>query len=301
MNETSFVYKTVDECQIRADLFWENPPYDHDRLPILVWIHGGALIMGNRKNIKKDQLFWYLSAGFAVISIDYRLAPETKLPIIIEDLQDFVNWMQKNLPEKYPIDVTRYAVIGHSGGGYLALMMGFCVYPRPKAIISFYGYGNIIGDWYSKPDPFYCQQSLISKSDAWNSVGKHPISETNDVNNRFLFYLYCRQNGLWPNEVVGLDLHSRKNKFMLLCPVKNIDAQYPPTMLLHGTNDSDVPYTQSKEMAAELQKRGIEHLFITIPNGTHGFDSKGIFDETIANCFNNITDFLCEKLHLIRE
>ena len=54
-------------------------------------------------------------------------------------------------------------------------------------------------------------------------------------------------------------------------PVKNVTADYPPTMLLHGTSDTDVPYEQSALMAAEFKKRGVVHELRTLHNGEHGF------------------------------
>jgi dipeptidyl aminopeptidase/acylaminoacyl peptidase len=53
-------------------------------------------------------------------------------------------------------------------------------------------------------------------------------------------------------------------------PVRNVTAQYPPTLLIHGTKDTDVPYEQSVMMAEQLNRHGVEHELITIPGGEHG-------------------------------
>ena len=50
-------------------------------------------------------------------------------------------------------------------------MTGFCLEPRPRALVSYYGYGDIVGPWYSQPDEFYRRQPLVSKEDAYASVG----------------------------------------------------------------------------------------------------------------------------------
>jgi Tol biopolymer transport system component len=105
-----------------------------------------------------------------VVSIDYRLAPETKLPEIVEDVQDAFRWIRAHAPE-LSIDPARVAACGGSAGGYLTLMSGFCVKPRPKALVSFWGYGDIVGDWYSRPDPFYLKQPQVSREDALAAVG----------------------------------------------------------------------------------------------------------------------------------
>src|SRR6185436_13100149 len=83
-SRATYTYKRVGECDIKADVY--RLP-GKDVRPAIVWIHGGALIFGDRGTVRPDQLERYLRAGYAVVSIDYRLAPETKLPDIIEDLR----------------------------------------------------------------------------------------------------------------------------------------------------------------------------------------------------------------------
>ena len=45
------------------------------------------------------------------------------------------------------------AVPGGSAGGYLTLATGFRVNPPPTVLVALFGYGDLIGDWYSKPSP----------------------------------------------------------------------------------------------------------------------------------------------------
>jgi dipeptidyl aminopeptidase/acylaminoacyl peptidase len=54
-------------------------------------------------------------------------------------------------------------------------------------------------------------------------------------------------------------------------PVKNVTADYPPTFLMHGTIDTDVPHEQSAHMAEQLKQHGVRHEFISIPGAEHGF------------------------------
>ncbi len=267
------VYKVTDCCEIKADV--HLPVGGAGRRPGIVWIHGGALIMGSRRWLARWQRDLYLEAGFAVIAIDYRLAPETKLPAIIEDLRDAFAWARREGPDLFGLDPSRLAAVGHSAGGYLTLMVGCCVDPRPRALAAFYGYGDIIGPWYSQPDPFYCREPAVSAEEAWASVGKGPISEGDDDQDarRFRFYLYCRQQGLWPKEVSGHDPHAEAEWFTRYCPVQNVTLEYPPTLLLHGDRDTDVPYEQSQMMAAALKRADVEHEFATVPGGGHGFDA----------------------------
>jgi acetyl esterase/lipase len=268
-SKDTYTYKSVCECEIRADIY--RGPGDGPH-PVIVWIHGGALIMGHRGSIPEWQRNLYLQAGYTVVSIDYRLAPETKLPQIIEDLRDAWHWVREDGPSLFQADARRIAVIGHSAGGYLALMSGCSVQPRPRALISFYGYGDLVGPWYSEPDPYYCQQPMVPEEEARSAVGRRPLSEASEQPGRERFYLYCRQQGRWPNEVAGRDPNSEPHFFREFCPLQNITADYPPTLLLHGDRDTDVPYEQSTAMAQALARAGVEHDLITIPGGDHGFD-----------------------------
>lgn len=263
----TLVYKTAGACEIKADVWGVAQTGSR---PAVMWIHGGALIFGSRRLSREARvLASLLEAGFTVVSIDYRLAPETKLPGIIEDVQDAWRWLHRQ-HSTLRIDASRIGVCGGSAGGYLTLMTGFRVKPRPKALVPFWGYGDIVGPWYSRPDPFYLKQPLVAKEEALASVTREPLSEPPANTNRARFYLYCRQKGLWPKEVSGHDPDTESRWFDAYCPIRNVTRQYPPTMLVHGTADTDVPYELSKQMAGRLGEAGVEHELVTVPEGAHG-------------------------------
>ena len=186
--------------------------------------------------------------------------------------------------------------MGGSAGGYLTLMLGFCVEPRPSALVAFYGYGDIVGPWYSRPDPYYCRQPLVSQEEAHRAVGQRVISECRgqEAEERGRFYLYCRQQGIWPREVSGHDPESEPDFFHQYCPVRNVDRGYPPTLLLHGDRDTDVPYEQSVLMADALSRAGVAHELVTIPDGDHGFDASR--DRPAAGALARVLAFLRARL-----
>ncbi len=292
MAPKTYTYKTVEECDIKADLY--RPTQASGVTPVIVYIHGGCLMSGSRNIINKQQAELYLQAGFSVISLDYRLAPESKLPAIIDDLKDFFIWLKESANELH-IDPERIGVVGHSAGGYLALMSGFCVTPQPQAIVALYGYGDITGQWYTQPDPFYCQQATVSEEESEiHTLPKRIISEPYEgrLKNHKL-YLYYRQNGLWTQEVGGVDPTHDKSFYTPYCPLKNVSNQYPPTLLLHGNNDTDVPYEQSQMMADTFARHDVSHQLITIQNGRHGFDSD-MDDPTVQAAFSDIINFFSQ-------
>jgi len=281
------IYKVAGECRIRADV---HACSSESAGPVLVWIHGGGLIMGGRADLPAWQRDAYLDAGYSVVAIDYRLAPETKLPAITEDVEDACRWVRERFSTILRGGSQRTAVIGHSAGGYLTLMAGLRIQPSPGALVSFYGYGDIVGPWYTRPDPFYRQQPLVSRQEAEQAVGSVSISETPESHNRDRFYLYCRQQGLWPKEVAGRDPEAEPEFFRHFCPLHNLTEQYPPTLLLHGDCDTDVPYEQSALMAETLSRAGVENELVTIRNGEHGFDRQR--DATATAALNRVLAFL---------
>lgn len=270
LEPTTHTYKTIGDLTIKADVY---RPRGEVVLPVVVWIHGGALIMGHRSQITGRVKRHMLDAGYVLISLDYRLAPETQLPEIVHDLEDAFAWIRSDGPRLFQIDPTRIAVIGGSAGGYLTLASGYRVQPRPTVLLSLFGYGDLIGDWYSTPSPHPCHnQQKVSRDEAYRQVSGPPISDSRDRNgDGGVFYQYCRQTGTWPTAVSGWDPIKDASRFHPFMPVKNVTPDYPPTVMIHGTIDTDVPYEQSVLMAEQFQQHKVRHELITIPGAEHGF------------------------------
>jgi acetyl esterase/lipase len=259
----TFTYKTAGGCEITLDAYNSD---SNVKKPVCVYIHGGALITGSCKSVPK----WLNPQGERVlISIDYRLAPETKLSAIIEDVEAAFTWVHQQGPGLLNIDPTNIVVAGESAGGYLTLMSGFCINPRPKALLSVSGYGNIIDTWYSRPSEFYLHdRAVVSKEEAYRYISSTCVSER--IGSHSQFYYYCRQKGIWPQEVAGHDPDREAAWFKRYCPVQNVTAKYPPTVLIHGTADTDVPWDESDAMDKALTKANVPHKFISVPGGSHG-------------------------------
>lgn len=301
VEKETLVFKTVassnGKCEIRADVY-ARP--DGTPQPAIIWLHPGALMFGNREMLQPAQRDRYVGAGYTVVAVDYRLAPETKLPEILADVHDAIAWVRAEGPRLFGIDPARLALVGHSAGGYLTLLAGGTIYPRPRALVSFYGYGDIVGPWYSTPSPFYCQQPAVSEEEAHAVIGEIPLSgspimtrtsEVPDAPDRSRFYLYCRQRGLWPQFATGVEPGKDLAALLPYCPIEQIAADYPPTLLLHGDADTDVPYEQSVAMAGALANAGMTHKLITIADGEHGFDWR-VADPAVEAAFAEVLAFL---------
>lgn len=101
--------------QCRLDVYY---PKDTPRFATVVWFHGGGLKSGQRKVPEglKEQ-------GVAVVAVSYRLHPQVKAPVYIEDAAAAVAWTMDHIAD-YGGDPQRIFVSGHSAGGYLTSMVG---------------------------------------------------------------------------------------------------------------------------------------------------------------------------------
>jgi acetyl esterase/lipase len=103
------------------------PNYNQEKLPCIVWIHGGGL---TSPKLTKDYdiIRWGTAAsalnGFIAVSIDYRLVTEIPLPGAIEDCSTAIRFLKANA-DKYHINPDKMGVVGESSGGYLSAFMTY--------------------------------------------------------------------------------------------------------------------------------------------------------------------------------
>jgi acetyl esterase/lipase len=92
--------------------------------PAAIIIHGGGYTGGTSQNGSEAYCADFLApAGYAVFSINYRLAPEFPLSAMVADVQRSVRFIRYNA-SRWNIDARRIALVGGSAGGYLSNMAG---------------------------------------------------------------------------------------------------------------------------------------------------------------------------------
>jgi len=212
--------------------------------PTVIFIHGGGWVQGTKEGSLLTTLP-YLTMGYSVVNVEYRLANVSLAPAAVEDCRCALRWVVSHAKE-YNLDPERLIVAGASAGGHLALTTGmlrttdgfdrFCQAPgEPKvaAIVNFFGIADV--------------------ADLLDGPNKKPFPES------------------WPYTVQWLgNQPNRAEVAKAASPLTYVRAGMPPTISIHGDADTLVPYQHSVRLQEALQKAGVAHELITIPGGGHG-------------------------------
>ena len=251
-----------------------SPPY-----PVAVHVHGGGWSGGSQTElgVLGSAL---LQRGFVVASVDYRLTSETgqygpfpvTFPAQIHDVKGAVRWLRAQAAT-YQLDVTRFVAYGESAGGHLVALLGTSS-----------GVASLEGDVGGNPGFSSAVQCVV---DAWgptdllqmNPDVTTPPGSTLDHD----AFTSPESNLLgWnlPGQGLG-DLRAHLSDSTPpyptlaalahdVSPISWVDALDPPMFLMHGTNDTLVPFTQSLRLSAALFAAGVQHDLRANPGGGHG-------------------------------
>jgi acetyl esterase len=105
-----------DGHRLRARLYADSL----ERLPALLYLHGGGFTIGNLETHDSLCRQLALQSGAAVLALDYRLAPQHRFPVAVHDAWDALQWLAGEGAGTLRLDPTRRAVGGDSAGGTLA-------------------------------------------------------------------------------------------------------------------------------------------------------------------------------------
>lgn len=253
-------YKNINGKSLQLDIY--KPKNVEDNAPLLVFIHGGGWKGGKRS----DYLIYLLDfakRGYITATVSYRLLKDSSYPGCVEDLRDAVNWFFEN-GKNYGYDPDRIALIGGSAGAHLALL-------------SAYGWGRV---------------QPVSNSTNISKIN-HRIKAVVDFYGPIdLTTEYAHNQPLVTNFIA----HSFKDApelYKEASPLQYVDANDPPTLILHGTSDDLVPIIQSDRLKARLDSLGVPCVYYRVPLWPHAMD----IDQRV-NDFSQkkINDFLEEYL-----
>ena len=105
-------------------------------LPCILHIHGGGYVSGSAASMEAVHRPLAAELNCCIVSVDYRLAPETKYPGAVEDCYAVLRWISANARD-LGVDLRRLGVMGESAGGGLAAALTLLVRDRGEFSLAF--------------------------------------------------------------------------------------------------------------------------------------------------------------------
>lgn len=216
------------------------PEKEDGSLPVIVWVHGGGWQGGNKDNCPAVR---FVTKGFAVASINYRLSQHAKFPAQIEDAKSAIRWLRANATT-YHLDPDHIGVWGASAGGHLVALLGTT--------------GN--GPEFGTHGPNADRTSKVQAVCDW--FGPTDFLRLVPAANR-------RANDAVA-ALLGGPVEANKEKATQASPVTYVAKGDPPFLIMHGDKDELVPLAQSEEFAGALKQAGVEVTLHVLKGAGHG-------------------------------
>jgi acetyl esterase/lipase len=218
-------YGAVSGHDLLLDVYEPAESSVHPR-PAVLLIHGGGWTSFDKSTMRNMGKFLARS-GFVAFSVDYRLLQGTdnRWPAQLDDVQRAVRWVRANAA-KYGVDPDHIGAFGHSAGAQLAAILGM-EDTRDNSDAALAKYSSRV-------------QAVVDVS------GPTDFTTTRDADDEsFLAYFF------------GADLATHPEVWRDASPVFHVSKNDAPFLILHGTQDTDVPIAQAQELYDKLQAAGV--------------------------------------------
>jgi acetyl esterase/lipase len=260
-------------------------PRDVSNPPLVLWIHGGAWLMGDRRYLPEtfapNQIFdAIINAGMAVATIDYRHSMEAAFPAQIHDVKSAIRYLKKYAPT-FGFNPEKIGVMGESAGAFLAVFAAFTrkidTYNGKDGVTE--GDHNILTcvDWYGAAD-FTMPERLKASPEEVERLGD-AIPEWYRIG---------------PERLMFRDYLDDLTYKTTMSPARTHFHDSPPILIMHGDADQVVNIEHSNRLIASLHSAGIEHEYEIVEGANHIW--MGATPERIAEILDRSVSFL--KKHL---
>ncbi|MBT2509336.1 alpha/beta hydrolase [Streptomyces sp. ISL-98] len=245
----------------RPRLLDVHMPAGDGPVPAVIWIHGGGWLEGDRRypppTVPVELLHGsVLGAGLALISIDYRHSLEAPFPAQLHDVKAAIRYVRR-FADTFGIDTSRIGVWGESAGGHLAALAGLARPDSPNGealegstgVLDEPSDVRAVVDWYGVSE--------------LNSLLAHPMPPPlagTEYPNPFSALL-GGSTDQWPE----LARAASPVTYAQNGPTP------PPFLLVHGTQDALVPYSQSEVLADALKSAGGDVTLQPVDGADHIF------------------------------
>jgi acetyl esterase/lipase len=245
-------YATVDGKPLLLDLV--VPKSAAKPVPLLIWFHGGGMRAGTRTG-SRVRILPLIPLGYAVATVDYRLAPGTIWPGQLYDCKAAIRWLRAHAAQ-YGYDPNRIGIGGDSAGGTLVAMLGTTgdkpEFEGSEGTPGVSSAVQVVIDYFGGSD--------------FTDESSHPTDQK------------LQSIALW----LGASPKDDPVKAKSASAVYHVDAKTPPFFLAHGSADNNSPMQQSLDMDAALKKAGIPDELYLIRGAPHEFRDQGATDAMIA-------------------
>ena len=208
-----------------------RPRGNHEKLPVIVWIHGGGWSMGGAESVA-----WFArllsSNGYVVCNVDYALAPEHPYPASTCQLAEVINYICE-YADTYGIDRSRIFIGGNSAGAHLSSQLG--------ALFTDSEYARQLG--IDTHVPGKAIRGLLLFNGVYN------FDTAGDCG----FFAFEK----WVWSYAGRKDYRTWERLDEMSPVRHITPVYPPVFLTVG--DADPLEPQTVEFAEKLSENGVDH------------------------------------------
>ncbi|RBP62800.1 acetyl esterase/lipase [Brevibacterium sanguinis] len=278
--------------ELLIDLVLPESPAPAGGWPVIVWLHGGGWRLQDR-TARPDFRIHFAVAGFAMASIDYRLAPAHPHPAQVLDLRQALRWLRRNA-ERFGLDAEAIGLWGSSAGSHIAaftaLSAEVAILGDERIPAGFQRFGTHVScvvDGYGPTliepllpafDPARIAAADLRSTPEEDLLGGPATSASEDRKIRERAraaspaLLDLPESGSASFSTAGLDPATTSDRD----PNSNRGRRVPPPFLImHGTADTAVGSEQSATLHERLSAAGGESLLCLIDGFGHGFLNPG--------------------------
>ena len=214
--------------------------------PVLLQVHGGAWIMGQKEGQAEPLMAHLAERGWVCVTANYRLSPRATWPDHIVDVKRALAWTKATIAE-HGGDPGFVVITGGSAGGHLSSLAALT--PHIDELQPGFEEADTS---VAAAVPFY---------GVYDFVNRHGTGRAD-------------MEGFLAQRVFKSELKGDRARWEQASTVSHVGSHAPPFFVLHGTNDTLVPAGQARSFVDELRKESEQPVvYAELPGAQHAFEA----------------------------